>query len=246
MATPPDFDTWLNTPRGRYLLAWEQARFDQAVVDLFGFNAVQIGLSGQDLLRNNRMTFRFRCSRSADAEVRFDGVDLPFANQSVDLVLLPHVLEFSSNPHQLLREVERVLVPEGSVIIAGFNPYSLWGVRRALSGNIGEMPWRGQYLSVPRLKDWLSLLGMEPRQTSFGCYAPPVASDAWLHRWSFMEAPGDRWWPFAGGAYLLQAVKRVPGVRLIMPRWREMTRSKKSIVAATQRGPDAPSSQRDS
>ncbi|MEC5396683.1 class I SAM-dependent methyltransferase [Uliginosibacterium sp. H1] len=232
----PDFDAWLQTPRGQYLLAWEQRKIDAAVADLFGFNAVQVGLSGLDLLRNNRMSFRFCCGTRAGAGcVRFDGTDLPFASQSIDLVLLPHVLEFADNPHQLLREVERVLVPEGSVVITGFNPYSLWGLRRSFSGHLGQMPWQGQYLSVSRLKDWLKLLGFETRISSFGCHAPPVSSDAWLHRWSFMDTAGSRWWPIAGGAYLLPAVKRVQGMRLIMPRWRESMRSKKAMVPVAQK-----------
>lgn len=231
----PDFDAWLETPRGRYVLAWEQRKFDLAVADIFGFNAVQIGMSQVDLLRNNRMSLRLRCSHAGNAgpvQVRC-GAELPFASQSIDLVLLPHVLEFADNPHQLLREVERVLVPEGSVLISGFNPYSLWGMRRACSGNLGAMPWTGQYLSVLRVKDWLALLGFETRTSSFGCYAPPVASDAWLHRWSFMESAGERWWPVAGGTYLLQAVKRVHGMRLILPRWRA-AQPKKGMLPVAQ------------
>ena len=238
MGAPQDFDAWLDSPRGRYLFAWEQRRYDKAVADLFGFNALQIGLSQRDLLRNNRMSYRFRCSQSHFGDVRFDGVELPFCSQSLDLVLLPHVLEFSDRPHQLLREVERVLRPDGNVIISGFNPYSLWGMRRSMSGNLGEPPWTGQYLSLARIKDWLSLLGMEPSRAQFGCYAPPAATEAWLRRWGFMESLGRRCWPFAGGAYVLQAVKRVHGVRMILPQWRAIPRSKKSVVPVTQRGPD--------
>jgi SAM-dependent methyltransferase len=55
---------------------------------------------------------------------------LPFPNQSLDLVLLPHTLELARDPHDTLREVERVLVPEGRVVIVGFNPASLWGLRQ--------------------------------------------------------------------------------------------------------------------
>ncbi|HEX5125888.1 MAG TPA: SAM-dependent methyltransferase, partial [Rhodocyclaceae bacterium] len=98
----------------------------------------------------------------------------------------------------------------------------------------GEMPWSGQYLSVLRLKDWLSLLGFETHAGAFGCYAPPVSTDAWLHRWSFMDIAGDRWWPFAGGCYILHAVKRVQGMRVITPTWREAARRKKAMVPVAQ------------
>lgn len=229
------FDQWFDTPRGQYLLAWEQRRFDQLVTDIFGFNAVQIGLPRQDFLRTNRMPYRLQCGDLGPADVLCDPEELPFASQSLDLVVLPHVLEFAPHPHQLLREVERVLVPEGSVVIAGFNPYSLWGLRRSFSGNLGAIPWQGQYFSVPKLKDWLTLLSFETHAGAFGCYAPPVSSERWLRRWSFMDAAGDRWWHFAGGAYILQAVKRVRGMRLIMPDWRAHARPKKAMAPVSRR-----------
>jgi len=232
----PGFDQWLDTPRGQYLLAWEQRKFDQLVADIFGYNAVQIGLPKQDFLRGNRMPHRLHCSSAQPSDVLCDPEELPFASQSLDMVVLPHVLEFASHPHQLLREVERVLVPEGSVVIAGFNPYSLWGLRRSFAGNLGDVPWQGQYFSVPRLKDWLTLLSFETHAGAFGCYAPPVSSEAWLRRWSFMDAAGDRWWHFAGGAYILQAVKRVRGMRLIMPDWRARVRPKKAMAPVSRRG----------
>lgn len=231
---------WLGTPRGQYLLAWEQQRVDLVVADIFGFNAVQIGLCGHDFLRANRMPYRLCAGACREAEEPAAGLhllaeELPFATQSLDLIVLPHVLEFAAHPHQVLREVERVLVPEGHLVITGFNPFSMWGLRRALAGNLGEMPWRGQYLSVPRLKDWLSLLGFESRAGGFGCYAPPAASAVWLRRWSFMETLGAHGWPIAGGAYILQAVKRVQGMRLITPKWREQKARKKAMVPVTHK-----------
>ena len=231
----PGFDGWLETPRGQYLLAWEQRKFDLIVADIFGYNAVQIGLPQQDFLRGNRMPYKLRCCAVSPCDVSCDPEELPFATQSLDLVVLPHVLEFATHPHRILREVERVLVPEGSVVVAGFNPLSLWGLRRSFAGNLGAVPWQGQYLSVPRLKDWLTLLGFETHAGSFGCYAPPVSSEAWLRRWSFMDAAGDRWWSFAGGTYILQAVKRVRGMRIIKPDWRNSVRARKAMAASPQR-----------
>lgn len=230
------FDEWLRTPRGRYLLAWELLQCDRLVADLFGFHALQIGVPGEDFLRNNRIPFKFRCGATAGVNVIGRGEELPFATQSLDLVVLPHVLEFCAQPHQVLREVERVLMPEGSVIIAGFNPVSMWGLRRSLAGNLGAMPWTGQYLSARRLRDWLSLLGFETRSSRFGCYAPPVSSEAWLHRWSFMDSVGERLWPFGGGAFLLHGVKRVVGMRLIAPDWRASLRQKKAMIPVAHRG----------
>lgn len=231
------FSDWLDTPQGRYVLDWERRRHDQLLADIFGFNAVQIGLPGLDYLRTNRMPFRFRCDDREDSgiAVRSDPCHLPFANSSVDLVVLPHVLEFDDNPHQILREVERVLVPEGSVVVTGFNPFSLWGARRKLSYRPDQAPWRGRYISVPRLRDWFALLGFETRGGAFGCYAPPVSQEKWLHRSGFMELAGDRWWPIAGAVYVIQAIKRVHGMRLITPKWQDRMARAKALVTVAQK-----------
>ncbi|MFA7268414.1 MAG: methyltransferase domain-containing protein [Sterolibacterium sp.] len=221
---------------GQYVLKWEQAQYDLLVADIFGFKAVQLGLPQCDFLRANRMPFRFSCDdrRFAQAALLAKTHFLPFANASVDLVVLPHVLEFDAAPHQILREVERVLVPEGQVIVAGFNPFSLWGMRRKFSRTACRPPWRGQYLSVLRLKDWFALLGFETHAGSFGCYAPPMAQEKWLHRWRFMELAGNRWWPYAGAAYIIQAIKRVHGMRLIKPVRHDLMARAKSLAPVAQ------------
>ena len=230
---------WLETPQGQYLLQWEQAKFDLMVADIFGYNAVEIGLPEYDFLRGNRIPFRFGCARVGDTAVMASADALPFATASLDLVLLPHVLEFSRHPHQVLREVERVLVPEGSVVISGFNPFSLWGMRRLVARKRGAYPWRGQYRSVGRIKDWLALLGFETQSGSFGCYAPAFNQAKWLERWSFMDKAGDRWWPICGGTYILQGIKRVQGMRLITPNWRDARASAKRLSPVAQRGRQA-------
>jgi len=228
---------WLQTPLGQYVLQWEQTQYDAAVVDIFGFNAVQIGWRECDLLRANRMPLRLRCDAGGrDGRIAVNSAfeHLPFATASIDLVILPHILEFSTSPHQVLREVERVLVPEGQVVITGFNPFSLWGVRRKFLAS-SRFPWSGRYLSVMRLKDWLTLLNFETREGSFGCYRPPVEPEKWLRNWQWMELAGNRWWPIAGSVYMIQAVKRVHGMRLITPAWRDQQKPAPGLAPATQR-----------
>jgi SAM-dependent methyltransferase len=209
---------WLQTPLGVYLLEQEQALFDAAVADLFGFNAIQLGMQEVDLLRNCRIPFRFRVAEQGAASLLCTSSQLPFAGSSADLLLLPHVLEFSANPHDTLREVERILLPEGHVVMSGFNPVSLWGGRRLLDRS-GEYPWGGKFIPLSRLKDWLALLGLEVVAGRMGCYAPPMHNPAWLNRCRFMDGAGDRWWPMLGGIYFLVAKKRVAGMRLIRPNW---------------------------
>ncbi len=211
---------WFVSEQGGYVLAREQAYFDRTVSDIFGYNALQLGSPEHDFLRSSRMPLRFSAGNQAGNAVRLCCTELSFASASMDLVLLSHVLEFAEHPHQILREVERVLMPEGSVIISGFNPRSLWGMRRALGCKQGY-PWSGHFISLPRIKDWLALLGFEVAGGRFAAYAPPFSQARWLERCAFMEAAGDRWWAVSGGVYFLHAIKRVHGMRLIKPQWND-------------------------
>jgi SAM-dependent methyltransferase len=231
----PGLHDWFDTPLGRYLLEREQTCVDQMVSDVFGFNAMQLGMPERDFLRANRIPFRFAAAREKGAALNTDLCYLPLASQSIDLIVLPHVLEFDSNPHQILREVERVLMPEGHVVISGFNPWSLWGLWRVLRKTRREYPWCGKFISLPRMKDWLALLGMEVTAGRLCCYAPPVNRAGWPEKFRFMEPAGDRWWAMGGGAYFLQAKKRVHSMRLIAPRWNETLAPAKSMAPVAQK-----------
>ena len=155
--------------------------------------------------------------------------DLPFEAQSVDLIVMPHTLEFTSDPHRLLREAERVLMPEGQLIILGFNSLSLWGARQSV-GKMTRRPFvpaAVDLIAFTRLKDWIKLLGFDLERGRFGCYRPPLGSEQWLSRYAFMEAAGDRWWPIFGATYMIKAIKRVRGMRLVGP-----LKVKKPVLAA--------------
>jgi len=227
---------WFATPRGEYVLGWEQAQVGHAVEDAFGFSAMQVGLPEIDFLAENRISYRFRAGLNKGCDLYADPVHLPIASSSVDLVVLPHVLEFSDNPHQILREAERVLVPEGHLVVSGFNPISLWGLKRALGRRRRrDYPWCGDFISLLRLRDWLKLLGFELNGGKFGCYAPPFGKARSLHAWRFMESAGDRWWPIAGGTYVVRAIKRVQGMRLVTPNWKQATARLKVLSPAVAR-----------
>ncbi len=231
----PSLRDWFETPLGGYLLAREQALVDQMVSDVFGFNAMQLGLAQFDFLRMSRIPLRFAADDQAQAKLRTDARHLPLCGQCLDLLILPHVLEFSRHPHQILREAERVLMPEGHVVIAGFNPWSLWGLWRVLRRTEREFPWCGRFISLPRLKDWLALLGFEITAGRMCCYVPPVNGENWLQRFRFTEHAGDRWCAMAGGVYLVQAKKRVAGMRLLTPSWNEKIAREKALAAAAQK-----------
>jgi SAM-dependent methyltransferase len=226
---------WFSTPQGAYVLDWELGQFDSAVEDVFGFRAVQIGLPEVDFLRQNRIPWRFTLALEPGAGLAADPLQLPLASQSVDLVALPHVLESHHNPHEVLREVERVLMPEGHLVISGFNTASLWRMRQIFSFDNVTSPWDLKFIGLLRLRDWLRVLGFELNGGKFGCYAPPFVQRKWMDRFAFMEKAGARWWPIAGGLYVVRAVKRVHGVRLVTPAWRKERARRRALSPIPQK-----------
>jgi SAM-dependent methyltransferase len=244
-----ELGSWLRTAPGRYLLQWEQDHLDREVTDAFGFHALQLGLPELEGLRANRMPHRWVACDSLHTpeplqlppppsdlhistlppeqpvSLRCEFDALPFPAASIDLVVLPHALELARDPHLTLREVERVLVPEGRLIVAGFNPASLWGLRQRtgrLARGLGlgrgrslYLPRAGEFIGYWRLRDWLRLLGFELQGGQFGCWRPPVSTERWLERCAWMDPVGERWWPVLGSVYFMVAVKRVHGMRLV-------------------------------
>lgn len=213
------FSAWLCSAQGRYLQVREQAYFDRTVKDIFGFNALQLGLSDQPFLQNSRIPLQIKAGSWGQSDVCLDFTELPFDCDCMDLLILPHVLEFNDDPHQILREAARVLRPEGQLLIAGFNPHSLWGARRVFA-NQQQMPWCGKFIRLTRLKDWLRLLGLDVTGGRFSGYAPPFNNARWLDNCRFLEDAGDRWWAISGAVYFVQAVKRVHGMNIIRPSWK--------------------------
>ena len=239
-------EAWWSTPQGQRLLAWEQSRFDEAVVDLFGFNALQLGVPECDALQANRMPHRWLSLTHTEAGGQAaheqeggracvlvtDPAALPFPDNSLDLLVLPHTLELSADPHTALREVERVLRPDGRVVLSGFNPVSLWGMRQIrahLCGRLGltwgggsrlYLPRAGEFIGHWRMRDWLRLMSFEVESARFGVYLPAVRTERWLQRFAWLDRLGARWWPILGAVYFLVAVKRVHGTRLLGPAWK--------------------------
>lgn len=220
---------WFGTPYGRYILAWERAQLDQAVADIFGFHALQLGLPELDALAANRMPHRWLATQTPSEGAAFvaDFSALPFPANSLDLVVLPHALELTPDPHTTLREVERVLVPEGRVVICGLNPASLWVMRQRraqLYHRLGlghlMLPAAREFIGYWRLRDWLRLLSFEVEMGRFGGYKPAFSSEKWMQRFDWMDSAGARWWPILGSVYFVVAVKRVRGMTLLSPAWK--------------------------
>lgn len=236
------FQQWLATPAGQYVAAWECSEYDTIVADIFGYNSIQLGLPELDGLRMNRMPSRWvaGCGGAQGASVALisDCTALPFPEASLDLVLLPHTLELSGDAHATLREVERVLVPEGRVVITGFNPWGWWGWRQRRAAMTRRWGWGtavepplSDWIGQRRLRDWLQLLGFVVEEGHYGCYRPPFDRKGWITGAAWMERLGPRWWPFLGSVYSIVAVKRVRGMRLLEPSWRRPVRQVGSKVS---------------
>ncbi len=231
---------WLNSTLGQYLLMREQAMYDEVVGDIFGFNALQLGLLQMDALKYSRIPHILHVGNS-EGDAFCESDYLPFSENCIDLVCLPHVLEFSRNPHQTLREAERVLVSEGYLILTGFNPISAWGIKQILTKD-DSYPWHGHFFTLSRIKDWLALLGLEFVSGSMNCYEPPINDEKWLKRFVCMDKLGEKWWPMMGGLYFIVAKKRVVNMNLLKPNWKK--NSIKSRLAVSSNPKSKPHQQK--
>ncbi|MGE0384595.1 MAG: class I SAM-dependent methyltransferase [Gammaproteobacteria bacterium] len=227
---------WLASAPGSVLVQAEQSRSVQALPNLFGYHLIQLGtLPDADLLASSRISHRAvvevdrpQGAGACSAVLFCDASALPFAADSVDVVVLPHVLEFEEDPHQVLREVERVLIAEGHVLLFGFNPWSLFGLWRLFLGWRGEPPWCGSFFRLGRVKDWLRLLGFDIVRVHALFFRPPLRHPGLLRRLAFVEKLGGHWWPYFGGVYCVIAKKRLVSMTPVKMQWK----MRRSLIAA--------------
>ena len=210
---------WFKSPLGQYLLRLEYGYINPIVMDTFGFYAIQMGNFDIDFLDHSRIPNKFSLN-SNHADLMASNEALPFEEASVDLIIAPHILEQMAEPYELLKEIHRVLMPEGRLIISGFNPMSLWGIKRLLSFDI-DYPWNTKFIPLSKIKEWLPIIGLEMVEGKMGCYVPPIQQSSWLKKLHTMEKLGDRWWPMLGGFYFLVIQKRVHGMTPIRPLWKK-------------------------
>lgn len=215
---------WFASPAGQRLLQLEQPVIKQFNEDLFGYYLVQLQGFGHSASLfdespiKHRLQIDLSVGKNAVTAICARSEVLPLATASVDVVVLPHTLDFALDPHQVLREVERVLIPEGRVIILGFNPASLWGLYRLLLRHRGGAPWSGHFIAYQRVNDWLKVLGFAVESSQVCAFAPPISSDRWARRMAWLDVWGQYLTPGLSGVYALRAVKRVSTVRPIKMR----------------------------
>lgn len=227
--------TWYATALGAELHARIASRIEVFLRDIYALHCLQLGgtQQGVDLLDGRALVHRVHVTGDGAEGMRAEPSFLPLATRSTDLVLLCHVLEFSDDPHALLREVDRILALDGHLLVVGFNPWSLFGLRRLLGG--AGVPWSGRFYSPRRVEDWCRLLGLRTCRHETLWLRPPLQHAAVRRRTAGVERL-QRLLPGAGAIYLTLARKRsVPFTPLPASRERETVPAGRA-VRPTQRG----------
>lgn len=222
-------EAWFSSAAGRRFADLEQHLLNGALPDLFGYHIVQLGRHlPVDLLDASRISHRVVVDVGAGADggtsLRCAEDALPFGAGLIDVLVLPHVLEFTDDPRRVLREAERVLIGEGHLVVLGFNPWSWYGPWSLARRWQGRAPWNGHYVSVPRLKDWLQLLGFDIVQVRHAGFRPPMRSPRLDRCTAFVERLAAYCCPPLGGVYLVVGKKRVEGVTPLRVSWRQRRR----------------------
>ncbi len=222
-------EEWLDTGFGREVLAAERSLAADKLPGLFGFHLMQLGISRRvSLYDESVVRHKFRIASQPgglDHAAVAAAESLPFEADSIDVALLHHALEYSPDPHQLLREAARVVVPHGHMVVMGFNPWSLFGLCSLPGRRFGHPIWNSRLLGVRRVCDWLKLLDFAIHDVQYRVFAPPVDHEGTLQRFRAVDRVAAKW-PLPGGAvYMIHARKQqsvltpVRGLRWRAPRF---------------------------
>ena len=225
-AVRPRLKEWFRGTAGKSLLNAEKKLLREELPNLFGYHIIQMGsLEDENFLSSSRISHRVlfdllpQDSHTPGNPVCHSSY-LPIDANSVDVVLLPHVLEFEEDPHEILREIERILIGEGHLLIMGFNPLSLWGLWHAMFAWRENPPWSGHFYRSARVRDWLGLLGFDVIKTRHLFFRPPVRTNWIMNRLGFLEKLGNYLWPWLGGTYLIIGKKRLMPLTPTKTEWR--------------------------
>ena len=176
------FSRWHETPLASELYELEQEALKKILPKLFGFHLLVLGGAGSnDLLQSSPISHQITVAETSSDSGSQEKISLvsplnalPLQNDSVDVVIVNHMLEFSHDPRGVLREAVRVLRPGGHLLLLGFQPISLWGVKRFFFRFCHRLnllslrgPWGGRFLGNRRLRDWLALLEIQARPTRY-------------------------------------------------------------------------------
>jgi SAM-dependent methyltransferase len=218
-----ELESWYARDSGRYLLASTRAAVDAVLDTAFGYHLLQTGCSrGHALFLSSPINHRIYVAEQAGEQINLlaQADELPLESDSIDIVIAHHTLDFADDPHQVLREVQRVLTPQGQLLVVGFNPRSLQGISARIRGLSRNSLWHWHTpVSESRLTDWLHLLGCEVQDSRRLAWIPLLGRGA-IGRWlAGANVWGDRHNLPTGSVYILHAIKQVPAVRRPRLQW---------------------------
>lgn len=208
---------WWDTSLGQRVLGQELLHIDNLVSRFVGPYALYMGVgSMSQCLRASRAEVLMECLPPLKPHHRYsaqaDFSALPIRPQSLDGVVLHHLLDVVPNPHDVIRETCMAIIPGGRLLIVGFNPYSLWGVWRGVRRyREGRAPWLCQFLSPLRAMDWLKVMGFQVDRVEHAVFDWPSQDVQWRQRFGWMGRIGQRFLTPFGAVYCMSAVKREYG-----------------------------------
>lgn len=224
----PEIEQWFESALGRILLEQEKRWVSARLETAFGYYLLQLSaLVKQDLAQDSHIRHCFQLApdgalpNCGSALSRYQALPLP--SSSVDVVILHHVLEFSQQPHQVLREAHRVLMPQGLLLVICINPWSLFGLRTQVLAKLKSAAWQGRSIGAGRMLDWLSLLDFRASPLHRGFHHIPVQAPKLLQRFNPLWQAAERFSAPGGGVYLIEARKQVTTLtpsKMQRPRWR--------------------------
>lgn len=229
---------WYNRPLGQLLATAETGALAGQLPRIFGYHLLVVdppweSCSLEDSRIPHHVIQRVQ-AREGDRPGMMGHTDAwPVMTDTLDAIVLPHSLELSHDPHQVLREADRCLIPDGHLVIFGFNPRSLWGVRRLLARGKERMPWGMRFISMSRVMDWLNLLGFDTLHSQYLLHRPPVQNMRMQERLGFLEPVSGNGRMLLAGAYMLVARKRT----VIMTPIKAMRNTRRQLFPVRVPGP---------
>lgn len=223
----PALKSWFETAVGRQLVSEERQLVSAALEGTFGHSLLELGPGSQTVVSRPDGIYRHYCMGPAaqqqlgkNLDAVSDFAQLPIANESQDAVVLHHLLEFVANPHNMLREIERITVPHGRVLIVGFNPFSLLGLQLFFTGKLRRgSVWRQHMLTTLRITDWLRLLGFEVNHCWYGFHRLPFNKPDWCMQQRKPLSETLKRLPL-GGSFVLSATKYRAPITPVKMKWR--------------------------
>ena len=213
---------WYQTPLGKILFSELKSCLDPVLTTTFGYYSIQVGCLTQSasLLEPCRVKYHFNLdAEGEDINVNAHPALLPIATDSVDLVVLMHHLSNTKEPHAILREAFRVLIPEGRLIIIDFNPVSLWGLRHFFQSWLETIPWCGHFYTARRMTDWMKLLGFDKQKHFQVGYMPPIHHAGLIQKLPWLEKGMKKWLPFSSALNVLVYNKNISPMTPVRHRW---------------------------